>query len=54
MKNLTYPQMEVNTMANQIKRIAIITSGGDSQGMNVAVRAVVLAARQYEDRKSVV
>ena len=34
-------------MANQIKRIAIITSGGDSQGMNVAVRAVVLAARQY-------
>jgi len=30
-----------------MKKIAILTSGGDSQGMNAAVRAVTLAARKY-------
>lgn len=28
-------------MANQIKKIAVLTSGGDSPGMNAAIRAVV-------------
>lgn len=31
-----------------IKRIGVFTSGGDSPGMNAAVRAVVRAARTYE------
>lgn len=31
-------------MENQIKRIAVMTSGGDSPGMNAAIRAVVRAA----------
>lgn len=32
----------------KIKKIALITSGGDCQAMNAAVRAVVLAARKYD------
>jgi 6-phosphofructokinase 1 len=32
---------------SEVKRIAIITSGGDCQAMNATVRAVVLAARKY-------
>ena len=31
-----------------IKRIAILTSGGDAPGMNAAIRAVVLAAQHYQ------
>lgn len=31
----------------QIKRIAILTSGGDAPGMNAAIRSVVLAAHHY-------
>lgn len=30
-----------------IKKIAVLTSGGDAPGMNAAIRAVVRAARQY-------
>lgn len=33
-----FPQLESNT---QIKRIAVLTSGGDAPGMNAAIRAVV-------------
>ncbi|WP_408033890.1 ATP-dependent 6-phosphofructokinase [Thalassotalea algicola] len=32
---------------NTIRRIGILTSGGDAPGMNAAIRAVVLAAHQY-------
>jgi 6-phosphofructokinase 1 len=32
----------------KIKRIALLTSGGDAPGMNAAIRAVVLAAHQYQ------
>jgi len=31
----------------QIKRIGLLTSGGDAPGMNAAIRAVVLAAHHY-------
>lgn len=31
-----------------IKRIAVLTSGGDAPGMNAAIRAVVRAARSYD------
>lgn len=31
----------------QIKRLAVLTSGGDAPGMNAALRAVVLAAEHY-------
>ncbi len=31
-----------------IKRIALLTSGGDAPGMNAAIRAVVLAAHHYD------
>ena len=31
-------------MSNQLKRIGVLTSGGDAPGMNAAVRAVVRAA----------
>lgn len=31
-------------MSNQIKRIGVLTSGGDAPGMNAAVRAVVRSA----------
>ena len=31
-----------------IKKIAVLTSGGDAPGMNAAIRAVVLAARHYK------
>lgn len=34
-------------MSAQIKKIGVITSGGDCQAMNAAIRAVVLAARKY-------
>lgn len=32
---------------SKVKRIAVMTSGGDCQAMNATVRAVVLAARKY-------
>ncbi|MFT5958054.1 MAG: 6-phosphofructokinase 1, partial [Flavobacteriales bacterium] len=35
-------------MTNQIKKIAVLTSGGDSPGMNAAIRAVVRAAVYHE------
>jgi 6-phosphofructokinase 1 len=31
-----------------IKRIAILTSGGDAPGMNAAIRAIVIAAQHYQ------
>ena len=31
-------------MSNQVKRIGVLTSGGDAPGMNAAVRAVVRTA----------
>ncbi len=31
-------------MAKEIKRIAVLTSGGDAPGMNAAIRGVVRAA----------
>lgn len=31
-----------------VKRIALLTSGGDAPGMNAAIRSVVLAAQQYK------
>ena len=31
-------------MANEIKTIAVLTSGGDAPGMNAAIRAVVRTA----------
>ena len=31
-----------------IKRIAILTSGGDAPGMNAAIRAVVIAAKHHQ------
>ncbi len=34
-------------MSTQIKKIGVITSGGDCQAMNAAIRAVVLSARKY-------
>jgi len=33
--------------AQEIKKIAVLTSGGDAPGMNAALRAVVLAAEHY-------
>lgn len=30
-----------------IKKIALLTSGGDAPGMNAAIRAVVIAAHHY-------
>ena len=30
-----------------IKKIAVLTSGGDAPGMNAAIRAVVRSARSY-------
>lgn len=35
-------------MANQIKRIAVLTSGGDAPGMNAAIRAVVRTATYHD------
>ena len=39
------------TMASQspapVRRIAVLTSGGDAQGMNAAVRAVVRASIRF-------
>lgn len=37
-------------MANTIKTIGVLTSGGDAPGMNAAIRAVVRAAKFYEKR----
>ena len=34
-------------MANKIKKIGVLTSGGDSPGMNAAIRAVVRACKYY-------
>jgi 6-phosphofructokinase 1 len=36
-----------NNTNSPIKRIALLTSGGDAPGMNAAIRAVVLAAHHY-------
>ena len=30
-----------NVMANKVKTIGVLTSGGDAPGMNAAIRAVV-------------
>lgn len=35
-------------MADKIKRIGVMTSGGDSPGMNAAIRAVVRSALHYD------
>ena len=35
-------------MNNKIKKIAVLTSGGDSPGMNAAIRAVVRASAHYK------
>lgn len=35
-------------MSNNIKTIGVLTSGGDSPGMNAAIRAVVRASRFYD------
>lgn len=35
-------------MRRQVKKIAVITSGGDSSGMNAAIRAVVRACSYYK------
>ncbi len=35
------------TLSKKIKRIAVLTSGGDAPGMNAAIRALVLAAHKY-------
>lgn len=35
---------EVLGMAEQVKTIAVLTSGGDAPGMNAAIRAVVRTA----------
>lgn len=35
-------------MANDIKRIGVLTSGGDAPGMNAAIRAVVRAASYHD------
>ena len=32
-----------NVMANKVKTIGVLTSGGDAPGMNAAIRAVVRA-----------
>ena len=34
-------------MAKEIKKIAVLTSGGDAPGMNAAIRAVVRASIYY-------
>ena len=36
--------MEVKNMTSHVKRIGILTSGGDAPGMNAAIRAIVRAA----------
>jgi 6-phosphofructokinase 1 len=35
-------------MATSVKRIGVLTSGGDAPGMNAAIRAVVLAALHFD------
>ena len=35
-------------MANAVKRIGVLTSGGDAPGMNAAIRAVVRTAKDYD------
>ena len=35
-------------MENKIKKIGVLTSGGDAPGMNAAIRAVVRACSFYE------
>ena len=35
-------------MASEIKKIGVLTSGGDAPGMNAAVRAVVRACVYYD------
>ena len=34
-------------MENQIKKIAVLTSGGDAPGMNAAIRSVVRSCAYY-------
>jgi 6-phosphofructokinase 1 len=38
----------VNKLIMTIKRVAVLTSGGDAPGMNAAIRSVVLAAHHYQ------
>ncbi len=41
--------MEASKLSdNKIKKIGVFTSGGDSPGMNAAIRAVVRAAKHYD------
>ena len=35
------------TQMNKIKKIGVLTSGGDAPGMNAAIRAVVRAGSHY-------
>ncbi len=35
-------------MMDKLKRIAVLTSGGDSPGMNAAIRAVVKTALYHD------
>ena len=41
---MIYTTLEEKTMANEIKTIGVLTSGGDAPGMNAAIRAVVRTA----------
>jgi len=35
-------------LANEIRRIGVLTSGGDAPGMNAAIRAVVRTALAHD------
>jgi 6-phosphofructokinase 1 len=39
--------MQKNSI-HPIKRIAILTSGGDAPGMNAAIRAIIIATQHYQ------
>jgi len=43
-----YQKTGITTMSEQIKRIGVMTSGGDSPGMNACVRAVVRTATYHK------
>ena len=38
-------------MADEIRTIGVLTSGGDAPGMNAAIRAVVRQALRSEERR---
>lgn len=40
--------LQINSKMNKIKKIGVLTSGGDSPGMNAAIRAVVRASIYYD------